>query len=158
MSAPTFYAGQLLSQPPKPRNQRIILHALPLLPSQPPPVRGEIPGAIPTSCVGGRLATAGTAGATAGPRGHELDEVGAAAEDGRDGRVRGPRILLDRGGDGYALGDDEGDGVDGDRDGAAAVLHARGEGEAAARGGRGQRGGCGEGGGWVARGHRELGV
>jgi hypothetical protein len=125
----TFDSRQLLSQPPKPGNQRIILHALALLPPQPPPVRSQVASPIRISA-GSRLPVT----ARAWPWGNELYKVGAAAKDGGDGRVRGSSMFLDGGGEGDALGYDKGHGIDGYRHRAAPVLHARGEQGVPARG------------------------
>lgn len=119
----TFDTSELMPQLPKACNHRVVLHALPLLAAKPPAVgQANVFGAVAADAAGGALAppTQSWAGRS------QVDRIRAASKNGRDGRVWGAGMFLDDGGDGDALRDHQRDGVDGDGDGAASVLHPRG--------------------------------
>lgn len=121
----TFDTGQLMPQLAKARDHGIVLHAFSPLAAKPPAIgKASVLGAVAAHAPRGALAphTKGRAGWP------QMDRIRAPSEDGRDGRVWGARIFLDRRGDGDALRDHQGDRVDSDGDGAAPVLHPRGNG------------------------------
>jgi hypothetical protein len=115
LRAPTFAALQVVSQARKRRHQRVVLHALALLPPQSPSAGDSL------------LLLAGADDALSGPV-PPLDSwrlVRGASEDGGDRRMRPSRMLAHGRRDGNTFGDHESYGVDRDGNGASGQARSR---------------------------------
>jgi len=75
-AGPTLYAGQFVPQPAEARDQRVVLHALALLPPQSPAIGGDIVDAITVHLACRRPRVPATGRALGGD---ELNDVRAAA-------------------------------------------------------------------------------